>query len=256
MSELACGEHRARRFAAALKGAQSRPGDGGVARRWPRPVPEKEPKSRSRRRTTLLANLASPVPNRKWGPALLPAPTAPSEGSAGVRQPGQKPEGPDPLSILAHQLRRRFLSHSSLVRGANRPTRLRGPRVRWSFDPSGLLLNLDPKTEIRGENRPMFHGPSWVDHSCVPLCSPQIPRRRQSGNRVALEGRSTLPAPLTGWPRKEPESSSHCLPAEIGPLVTCRTVLPLPAFRRGRDRRPDHLSTMHASPESQKRKMG
>jgi hypothetical protein len=24
-------------------------------------------------------------PNEKWGPALLPAPTAPSEGSAGVR---------------------------------------------------------------------------------------------------------------------------------------------------------------------------
>src|SRR4051812_27782947 len=26
-----------------------------------------------------------PAPKQKWGPALLPAPTAPSEGSAGVR---------------------------------------------------------------------------------------------------------------------------------------------------------------------------
>src|SRR6476469_9719938 len=57
-------------------------------------------------------------PHRKWGPALLPAPTAPSEGSAGVRNLVKTREGPDPLSILAHQLRRRFRSNSSLVRGA------------------------------------------------------------------------------------------------------------------------------------------
>jgi hypothetical protein len=83
----------------------------------------------------------------------------------------------------------------------------------------------------------MFRGPSWVDRSCVPLRSPASeetfePRRAR--------GRSTLPAPLPGWPRKEPESSLHCLPAEIGPLVTCRTVLPLPAPQRGRDRATSH----------------
>jgi len=54
-------------------------------------------------------------PKRKWGPALLPAPTAPSDGSAGVRNLVDKPCGlPDPFSILAHQLRRRFPSNSSL----------------------------------------------------------------------------------------------------------------------------------------------
>ena len=55
--------------------------------------------------------------------------------------------------------------------------------------------------------------------------------------------------------RSKPEGSSHCLPAEIGPLVARRAVLPLPAFRRGRDRSPDHPLTMHPSTESRKRKM-
>ena len=55
--------------------------------------------------------------------------------------------------------------------------------------------------------------------------------------------------------RSKPESSFHCLPAEIGPLVTRRAFLPLPAFRRGRDRSPDHPLTMHLSSESRKRKM-
>jgi hypothetical protein len=45
------------------------------------------------------------------------------------------------------------------------------------------------------------------------------------------------------------------LPAEIGPLVTCRAIRPFPAFCRGRDRRPDHPCTMHPCPESGKRKM-
>jgi len=50
---------------------------------------------------------------------LLPAPTAPSEGSAGVRNLIDRTFRPaNPLSILAHQLRRRFPSCSSLLRGA------------------------------------------------------------------------------------------------------------------------------------------
>jgi len=57
---------------------------------------------------------------KKWGPALLPAPTAPSEGYAGVRNLVHlNPKAqPYPLSILAHQLRRRFPPHRSLRRGA------------------------------------------------------------------------------------------------------------------------------------------
>ena len=58
----------------------------------------------------------------------------------------------------------------------DRSTRLRGPKVRWSFDLSGPASG----TEVpRSQNRPVFCGPSWVDHSCVPLRSPKI--RRSSG---------------------------------------------------------------------------
>jgi hypothetical protein len=57
---------------------------------------------------------------KKWGPALLPAPTAPSEGSAGVRSTWSLPENRSRprFSILAHQLRRRFPPNRSLFRGA------------------------------------------------------------------------------------------------------------------------------------------
>ena len=50
----------------------------------------------------------------------------------------------------------------------------------------------------------MFRGPSWVDHSCVPLRSSA---RRASEPRRA-RGRSTLPAPLPGWPRRYSEELS------------------------------------------------
>jgi hypothetical protein len=62
------------------------------------------------------------------------------------------------------------------------------------------------------------------------LASRFAPPHRSASKPRRAGGRSTLPAPLPGWPRKEPESSSHCLPAEIGPLVTRRTRLPLPAL--------------------------
>ena len=44
--------------------------------------PNREPKDRA---NALAPNKNQTAPNEKWGPALLPAPTAPSEGSAGVR---------------------------------------------------------------------------------------------------------------------------------------------------------------------------
>jgi len=93
-------------------------------------------------------------------------------------QSGQKPEGPDPLSILAHQLRRRFPSNNSLRREALTDLRRTTRRI--------TLLSTDPassRTEAPDQNRPMFRGPSWVGHSCVPL---RRPHRNASG-RVALE---------------------------------------------------------------------
>ena len=115
--------------------------------------------------------------------------------------PGQKPEGPDPLSILAHQLRRRFLSGSSLVRGA-RPiyltARPEGSLVLRSVRPA----NPDPKTP--GQNHPMFHGPSWGDHSPRPALLTEIPKN--SGNRVARQEDCLFRRLIPADPEKNPKA--------------------------------------------------
>ena len=100
----------------------------------------------------------------------------------------------------------------------DRSTRLRGPKVRWSFDLSGPASG----TEVpRSQNRPMFCGPSWGNRSCVPLRSPWFRRtrepRRTRGNSLF---RRLFPAGPVGTRRLFP-----FLPAEIGPLVTCRPLL-------------------------------
>jgi hypothetical protein len=126
----------------------------------------------------------------------------------------QNPKAPDPLSILAHQLRRRFPSNNSLVRGAG--------LLYSSAPPEGSLLvrSIQPgtRTEVPGQNRPMFHGPSWGDRSCVPLCFQYL--RRATRNRVALEAISSSGA------------SSRLAPKRT------RKLSPLPA---GRDRTFGHL---------------
>ena len=130
----------------------------------------------------------------------------------------------------------------------DRPTRLRHPEVRWSFDRPGPASG----TEIpRSQNRPVFRGPSWVAPSRVPLRSPTI--RRPSG-AASRSRKTTLPAPLPGWPRQEPKLFP--LPAggdrTFGHLPHPRAVA---GSWRGRDRRPDHPCTMHLASESGKRKI-
>ena len=63
----------------------------------------------------------------------------------------------------------------------DRSTRLRGPKVRWSFDLSGPASGTGVP---RSQNRPVFCGPSWVDHSCVPLRSPTIRRPPGAASRL------------------------------------------------------------------------
>jgi hypothetical protein len=116
---------------------------------------------------------------------LLPAPTAPSEGYAGIRNLVDRSFRPtDPLSILAHQLRRRFPSCISLFRGARliysttwpeSSLVVRSARPGWNRDPS--------------QNRPMFRGPSWKTLYRVPLRSPSSspPKRLEVGSRVARQ---------------------------------------------------------------------
>lgn len=94
------------------------------------------------------------------------------------------------------------------------------PEGSLVFRSSGLPWDPDPcEPTFRSENHPMFCGPSWGNCSCVPLRSP--PPTRSDGSRVALEAITSSGASSRLTP-KEPESPSNCLPAEIGPLVTCR----------------------------------
>jgi hypothetical protein len=184
-------------------------------------------KSLPETREAVARNAGSGCPKRgkrlsqkKWGPALLPAPTAPSEGYAGVRN---LVDGTlrltDPLSILAHQLRRRFPSH----------------------------------VRARRTHPAMFHGPSWVDHSCVSL---RLPRSENRWKPRRARGRPTLPAPLPGWPRFHSRKSFGIACRQRSDLWSpAAPVLPFPALWRGRDRRPDHPFTMHLSSESSKRKI-
>ena len=92
---------------------------------------------------------------------------------------------PNPLSILAHQLRRRFLSGIPLFREA-----LLTYPATW---PEGSLVVRSAwpgKDRDPNQNRPMFHGPSWETPYRVPLRSPDplSPRGgRQPGSRVARQ---------------------------------------------------------------------
>ena len=125
-----------------------------------------------------------------------------------------------PLSILAHQLRRRFPPSRSLLRGARliySTARPEGSLVFRPFRPG--FWNRSPSKP----KPPDVPRPFLGNHSSRPALLIPHPKNFREPRRA--RGRSTLPAPLPGWPRYEPESSSHCLPAEIGPLVTCRTLL-------------------------------
>jgi hypothetical protein len=161
----------------------------------------------------------------KWGPALLPAPTAPSEGSAGVRStldpapenrcvtPLLDPGSPAQASLPTEQL--------PLSRSRSLPTRLRGPKVRWSFGRSGpAFRNQGPSSQ----NHPVFRGPSWVDHSSRPAL---LFRTEVLPSRVALEDDQRIRRLFPAGPVRT-RGLFPFLPAEIGPLVTCRFLSPLP----------------------------
>ena len=125
-------------------------------------------------------------PKRKWGPALLPAPTAPSEGSAGVRNlvpVTRRPQEPalDPGSPAQASLPIEPLPPCGGARLIYSTARPEGSLVFRPVRPAMETKVLKPKPS--GQSRPMFCGPSWVNPSRVPLCSPH----RNASNRVALE---------------------------------------------------------------------
>ena len=77
----------------------------------------------------------------------------------------------------------------------------------------------------------MFCGPSWDNLYRVPLCSLSSfsPKRLEVRSRVARQEDYLFRRLFPAGPEKN-RNSSHCLPAEIGPLVTCRTLVPFPAL--------------------------
>jgi hypothetical protein len=107
-----------------------------------------------------------------------------------------------PLSILAHQLRRRFLPNSSLLRGARsiyQTARPEGSLVFRPFRP-GVWNRSPSKPKPSSALRP-FLGRSLPRPASLTTSHKEIREPRRA------TGRSSLPAPLPGWPRQEPKFS-------------------------------------------------
>jgi hypothetical protein len=90
-----------------------------------------------------------------------------------------------------------------------------------------------------------FCGPSWVGTSAS--LAPQ-------GEAANCQRHCQLFRRLFRWSDLG-RSPPHRHPVEIGPSVTCRTFLPLPAFWGGGNFRPDHNLNLPSFSESGKRKM-
>ena len=132
---------------------------------------------------------------------MLPAPTAPSEGSAGVRNLVDRALQPTyPLSILAHQLRRRFLSDRSLLRGARliySTTWPEGSLVARSVRPA-----IGPKSSVKTVR--CSAALLGMTSSCVPLCLSMIRRSLQS--RVARDESPLFRRLFPAGPDKNPKA--------------------------------------------------
>jgi len=111
--------------------------------------------------------------------------------------------------------------------------------------PEGSLVFRCParlKTEVFAQNRPMFRGPSWGNHSCVPLRSPDPTRR--SRNRVALET-DTSSGASSRLARNEPESPFQ-LPAGGDRFFYPFLALPAVSGAPGRLGLPPRSPALHA----------
>jgi hypothetical protein len=166
-----------------------------------------------------LARLAQ----KKWGPALLPAPTAPSEGSAGLkdisrRTRHQSPGSPAQASLPTVPLPRERSLENLLDCAARKLACLSTSRLTLGSKQSDVL-------------RPFLGRPLSRPALLFP------PERVLS--RVALEEDQLFRRPL---PVGGDRSFNH------PPLPSCRC---RPSGGGG-DFRPDHLLTMHLASESGK----
>jgi hypothetical protein len=133
----------------------------------------------------------------KWGPASLPAPTAPSEGSAKLQN--SVPGEPHPEFRLTSS---GVASHRSLPpkRSLAASTPVRQPKPRFCFAPPGL-------TEVKADR--CSAALLGMTHSCVPLCPPR-PKSLEAASRwrkIISSGASSRLAP-----HPLPKEPQHCLP--------------------------------------------
>ena len=140
---------------------------------------------------------------------MLPAPTAPSEGSAGVRN-------------LVDRTRRDY-----------RPALDPG-------SPAQASLPIDSDEARRTSSSSMFRAPSWDDQSQRPALLFLVRRPFRTASRemaIISSGASYQLAPLP-----LPRELQHCLPAEIG---TLGPAAPSCRFRPGGRLEPPSRSQMH-----------
>ena len=180
-------------------------------------------------------------PQMKWGPASLPAPTAPSEGSA--KSQNQAPGEPNPEFRLTSS---GVAFHRSLP-----PEEEPGDLYSSAPAEASLLFRAarpDPKVKADRCSAALL----GITLSCVPLCPPR-PKSLEAASRIRKITSSGASSRLT--PLRLPKEPRHCPPRRSdlwSPAApSFRFRLPGEAW----DRRPDHEVTMHLSSESQKRKM-
>ena len=134
---------------------------------------------------------------------MLPAPTAPSEGYAGVRNLVDK-------AFALPTRSRSWLTSSGVAfhrttpscEEPDRSTRLRGPKVRWSFDRSGPASG----TEVpRSQNRQC--SAALLGSTTLASRFAHLPHE-EVGSRVALEKTDSSGA-SSRLARSEPEGSSQ-----------------------------------------------
>ena len=179
--------------------------------------------------------------SRQWATG-----SAPSDAHRSVRRlarPTGLSAGPEERALSPNRNGGRHCCQPPLRRAKDMPvfaTLAQGP----VFDPGSPAQASLPIVVLPGGRFSTFCGPSWIDPLRV-ACS--------RGSRE-LRREDQLFRRLFRWSDLS-RSSPHRHPVEIGPSVTCRTFLPLPAFRGGGNFRPDHNLNLPSFSESGKRKM-
>ena len=146
---------------------------------------------------------------------MLPAPTAPSEGSAGLKDTFRRTRHPSPgspaqASLPIKPLPRERSLDFLLDRAARKLARL-------------SIIAPDPKVKAIRCSAALLGSIALASRFALSPRKGSEPRRAR--------GRSTLPAPLPDWPRETPRSSSLPVGGDRSFRHPPLSFLPLPAFR-------------------------